>query len=393
MAQEYDLEAVAGGGAPSAYMSVMPVSKRRVSAPGASPWAPGRPLSVVHVGPCLYRGGAEIWLQQVLRFLDPARLHVTRTIATERHLIDPDFASELPIPLEVGGAQAIRRAAAECDVLLSWGVALDDLLGTSHQKLPCLCVAIAHGEGRFTRQQLEQSRHYLDHVIAVSQAARRGACDGLGVPTSVVSNGIDTARLAWTTPRDQMRQSLGFTPHDFVVGYVGRLSPEKRVTLVLDALAGLPASYKGLIVGWGPQLPAILDRANRELPGRCVVRTATNYLGDYYRAMDAFCSPSESEGTPLTMLEAMFSGLPVLMTEVGAVPELIENRINGLVVQPAAADIQRALERLKHYPKWAHGLAEQGRQTADDQGHASRMAQGYEDVIGQAWTLRQRSKV
>ena len=266
-------------------------------------------------------------------------MNLTRTIATEPHLIDPDFAAELPITLEVGGAHAIRRAADECDVLLSWGVALDDLLGTSHKKLPCLCVGIAHGEGRFTRQQLDQSRHYLDHVIAVSEAARRGAATAWVSPPRSLPNGIDTARLAWTAPRDQMRQSLGFTPDDFVVGYVGRLSPEKRVSLVLDALAGLPASYKGLIVGWGPQLPAILDRANRELPGRCVVRTATEYLGDYYRAMDAFCSPSESEGTPLTMLEAMFSGLPVLMTEVGAVPELIDDRINGLVVQPAAADL------------------------------------------------------
>ena len=392
IAGDYDLKMVAGGGAPSTRMSVLPATSTRragsVADAGGSRWSPGRSLKVVHVGPCLYRGGAEIWLQQALRFFDPAQVQVTKTIATEPHLIDPDFSAEIPIPVEVGRGEAIRQAAAECDVLLCWGVALDELLGKHGRKLPCACVGIAHGEGWFTRQQLEQSRHYLDHVIAVSEAARQGACHGLGVPTSVVSNGVDTARLAWTGPRDDMRRSLGFATQDFVVGYVGRLSPEKRVSLVLDALGELPASYKGLIVGWGPLLPTLLDRANRELPGRCVIRTATDYLGDYYRAMDAFCSPSESEGTPLTMLEAMFSGVPVLMTEVGAVPELIENRINGIVVQPEASDIQNALERLRRYPKWAAGLAEEGRRTADEQGHASRMAKGYEDVMAQVWAAR-----
>jgi glycosyltransferase involved in cell wall biosynthesis len=316
-------------------------------------------------------------------------MSVSRTILTQAGLNDPAFVAELPIPVEVGGAQAIRRAAAECDVMLSWGVALEELLGKG-KKLPCLCVGIAHGEGRFTREQLAGSRRYLDHVIAVSEAARRGACEGLGVPTTVVANGVDTARLAWTTSRAEMREALGLSGDDFVVGYVGRLSPEKRVRLLLEAVAGLPARFKVLVVGWGPLLGELLETGNRELPGRLVVRTATEYLGDYYRAMDAFCSPSESEGTPMTMLEALFSGVPALMTNVGAVPELIEDRVNGLIVEPRAESIQAGLQRLERNRFWAHGVAEQGRQTAERYGHASRMARQYEETLGRLWAERAR---
>lgn len=384
-------EAVVGiTGRPPANQFARPAAAVGLGPAPAGAWPPGRPLEVVHVGPCLYRGGAEIWLDQLARFLDPARVRIVRSIATRPDLVDPAFASSLPVPYETGDAAAVRRAAAGCDALLCWGIALDELLGAHGPKLPTLCVGIAHGEGDFTRQQIAHSRRYLDHVVAVSPAAERGACAGLGVPTSVVPNGVDTARLAWTMPRDQARATLGFAPGDCVVGYVGRLSPEKRIDLVLDALAGLPPRFKGLVVGWGPLLPDLLAHANRVMPGRCVFRSASSYLGDAYRAMDAFCSPSESEGTPLTLLEAMFCGVPTVVTDVGAVPDLVLDRVNGQVVEPTTASIRHALTRLADHPRWARGLAEEGRATADRHGHAAPMARGYEQVLGRLWALRHR---
>jgi glycosyltransferase involved in cell wall biosynthesis len=338
------------------------------------------PLRVIHVGPCLNRGGAEQWLVELVRFLDPARVRVIRSIAVLPDGVDPTFAADLPVPIEAGGAEAVRRAAGECDVLLSWGVPLDELLDGAR---PPLSVFVAHGDGPYTIGLVGRSRRHADHVVAVSRRVREVSCDGL--PTTVIYNGIDAARLARTRPRDEVRRSLGFHPGDFVLGYLGRLSPEKRPGAVIEAVAGLPPHFKALVVGWGPMLRPLMDLANRLIPGRFAFLTATEYLGDYYAAMDAFCLLGSEEGFSLAMLEAMMCERPLIVTAVGVVPELIVDRVNGLVVEPDAESVRLAAARLAEYPRWAAGLAAEAKAFADRHGHAARMARDYEDLLWRLW--------
>lgn len=340
-----------------------------------------RPLRVVHVGPVLLRGGAEQWLIELTRFLDPGRLRIERAVATWPGAVDPQFVNGLRVPYE-NGVEAARRAAADCDVLMCWGVLADELLAGIR---PPLCVYLAHGDGPYTRTLLDGSLRSIDHVVAVSRRVEQ-ACAGL--PTTVIYNGIDAARLARTRPRDEARAALGFAPGDFVVGYVGRLAPEKRPQLILEAIAGLPPHVKVLMVGWGPLLPELREAAERLAPGRCAFATTHHYLGDYYGAMDAFCLLGSEEGCSLAMLEAMHCSRPVIATPVGAVPELIVDRINGLVVAPTADAVREAVERLDRHPHWAAGLADEARAWADRHGHAARMAREYEDLIERLWAER-----
>src|SRR5690606_8608397 len=93
---------------------------------------PQRPLSVAHVGPYLLQGGAERWLLDLVRHVDPDYLRFTRSICTNPTTIDASYASELSgagVVLEAGDADSVRQAASEVDVLLSWGVSLDEFLG------------------------------------------------------------------------------------------------------------------------------------------------------------------------------------------------------------------------------------------------------------------------
>ena len=90
-------------------------------------------------------------------------------IATEAELADPNFTADLPIPVEVGGAECVRRAARECDVLVSWGLVLNDWLKDCR---PRLSVVLAHGDGVFTRNVLHGCDQVLDHVVAVSQVPK-----------------------------------------------------------------------------------------------------------------------------------------------------------------------------------------------------------------------------
>jgi glycosyltransferase involved in cell wall biosynthesis len=340
---------------------------------------PDRPLRAIYLGPCLARGGAEIWLTDLLRFLDPGRLQVLRVVVTDPNWIERGYANGFPVPVEAG-AEAVARAVDGCDVLLSWGVQLGPLLDG---RRPPLSVFIAHGDGWFTRDLVAANAGHLDHVVAVSGRVRDLACNG--TPVTVIQNGVDTARLAWTLPREEVRRGLGFGPGDFVLGYLGRLAPEKHVDLILRAVATLPDRFKALVVGWGPMLPDLQDLADLHLPGRACFVTASEYLGDYYRAMDAFCTPSDSEGTPLTMLEAMHCEVPALVTPVGAVPELIEDRVNGLVISQDPGSISTAATLLAENPHWSRGLAAQGRATADRTGHASRVARDLEQLLTRLW--------
>ncbi len=348
--------------------------------PGPIGDRPAEPLKVVHVGPCLMRGGAEQWLVELTRFLDPSRVRVLRTIATQPGAIDPTFAAGLSIPIENGGPDDVTRAVEEADVLLCWGVPLDDVLN-GHK--PGLCVFVAHGDGPYTQELVRHSGGRADHYVAVSHRVRDTTLFGL--PSTVIYNGVDSARLARTRPREEVRAGFGFGPEDFVVGYLGRFSAEKRVPLLIEAASGLPPEVKVLLVGWGAQLPELMAMANRRMPGRFAVVTAGGYLGDYYSAMDAFCLLGTEEGFSLAMLEAMMCGIPLIATPVGAVPELIVDRINGQIVSPKADAVKEAIDRLRKYPRWAAGLAAEARTLADRQGHAVRMARDYEDLLERLW--------
>jgi glycosyltransferase involved in cell wall biosynthesis len=339
-----------------------------------------RPLRVISVGPCLARGGAEQSLIYLTRFLNPQRVQILKAVVTNPDFIDPAFVADLPIPMEIGQADAVRRAADECDVLLCWGIELDQWLADHRPKL---CVFVAHGEGDWTHMLLNNSARAFDHVIAVSHGVERRICNGF--PTSVIHNGVDTSRLGRTRPREVVRQAHGFGPEDFVLGFLGRFSGEKRVERIIDAVAQLPSNFQALLVGWGPERPRLMELANERIPGRYAFVSATDYLGDCYAAMDAVCLVSDHEGFALVLLEAMMCERPLIVTPVGSVPEMIEHRVNGIVVDANGASIAAAAQLIHDHPHWARGMAAEGKAFAELHGHALRMARDYEDFFESLW--------
>jgi UDP-glucose:(heptosyl)LPS alpha-1,3-glucosyltransferase len=101
--------------------------------------------------------------------------------------------------------------------------------------------------------------------------------------------------------------------------------------------------------------------------------------------MDAMCLPSEEEGFGLVVLEAMFCDRPVIATPVGCVPDLVRDRVNGLVVDGSAEEIAAVATLLERHPSWARGLAAEGRATAELCGHARVMARAYENLFLRLW--------
>ncbi len=354
---------------------------------GGAPAGPfGKPLRAVHIGPCFSNGGAEQQIIDLVKFLDPQRIRLEKLIVTDPGLLNPALTPRIAAEVEVGDADAVRRASKEFDIVLFWGLALDDWLADTP---PRLGVFIAHGDGEWTQQFLDRSRQVTDHVIAVSHGVKHKVCQG--VPTTVILNGVDAARLAQTRSRNDVRASFGFSDDDFLLGYLGRFSGEKRAHLLIQTLHHLPPSYKGLLVGWGPLRSELMELANDLIPGRFAFASGNNYLGDFYQAMDAFCLLSAHEGFALVMLEAMMCGRPVAATPVGAVPEVIRNGRNGLIVSDHPPQIAQAVAELREFPHWAQGIAASGRAYAEQHGHARRMARQYEDVLTRLWQEKQET--
>ena len=328
-------------------------------------------------------GGSEQHLIALAKFLDPQRVRFERCLVTGRKYLDAELAARMPAPVAWADADTIRRAVRDCDVLLTWGLAMNDLLG---QVRPKLGVFLAHGETDWTRATLLQSRRCVDHVIAVSQRVAERVCPDFD--HTVVLNGVDAGRLASTRPRDQVRARYGFSPGDFVLGSVSRLVPDKRVELLIEAVAQLPAAFKLLVVGWGEHRPALLELANDRIPGRYAFARADDYLGDLYGAMDAFGLASAHEGFGLVVAEAMLCGVPVVATNVGCVPEVLRDRVNGLIVDGCADAFAAAATLLRDHPAWARGLAAEGQAFAQQRLLAPRMAREYEDLLARLWQAR-----
>jgi len=342
-----------------------------------------RPLRMVCVGPNFRVGGVRQHALALAKFLDPAKVKITGFVVSDIGEVDASSRHPMPVPTRPLDRSTIESLNDDCDILLMWGDAYN-------LKLTCrkpLKVFVAHGETLWTRQALVNSSQVVDHVIAVSESVLRKVCHGF--PATKILNGIDSSRLSQTDTRENVRRRYAFTKDDFVVGCVGRLTQEKGFDLMIRAVSTLPSNHKLLIVGRGRRYAEWLDLANRLLPGRCAIVTADDYLGDFYQAMDAFGLVSLHEGFGLVLAEAMMAGRPVFSTRVGAAPEILCDRINGVFVEPAPEAIADTIRHIRDNPDWAEGMSAQGKAYAISHLQASQMARRYEDLLCKLFFSRQ----
>ena len=142
--------------------------------------------------------------------------------------------------------------------------------------------------------------------------------------------------------RAESRRYLGIEPERFAVGWIGRMTAVKRTDDILVAFKRLRDEGVDAVlclVGDGPDRPH-LERRAHELG---VIRD-TLFLGyqedvaPFYAAFDALVLPSSNEGTPVSAIEALAAGRPVVATRVGGVPDVVQEGEDGFLVEPGATD-------------------------------------------------------
>jgi glycosyltransferase involved in cell wall biosynthesis len=166
---------------------------------------------------------------------------------------------------------------------------------------------------------------------------------------AVIRLGIELEqRVATAVPREETRRRLGVPPERFVVGWLGRMTGVKQTQDLLTVLAtlrenGVDAGL--LVVGDGPDRVAFEERARSlDLARDCLFLGYQEDVAPWYSAMDAVALPSGNEGTPVTVIEALAAGKPVVAYAVGGVPDVIRDGIDGFLVE--RGDTSAIAERL-----------------------------------------------
>lgn len=189
-----------------------------------------------------------------------------------------------------------------------------------------------------------------DVVVAVSEDLRRNLerrLDGAFRELILIRNGIDLAKFRREIDRTEARRRFGIPAGARVVGSVGRLEPVKAYDRLLRALASLPGVHLAL-AGDGSDRPA-LEGLARELgiDGRTTFVGWTDEVVPFHRAIDVFAMTSTTEGTSISLLEAMASGLPPVVTDVGGNAEVLGPRLgDGLVPEANPDALLEALRAL-----------------------------------------------
>ena len=137
--------------------------------------------------------------------------------------------------------------------------------------------------------------------------------------------------------RAEARRAVGIPGDgDLVVGWIGRLSFEKGADRFVRAIAALGGRARGIIVGDGPERPA-LERLIADSGARVTLTGSIPDAGRLVTAFDVLAITSRTEGLPMTALFAMAAGVPIVATAVGALPETLGDSA-GWVVDPASED-------------------------------------------------------
>lgn len=223
-----------------------------------------------------------------------------------------------------------------------------------------------------------------DALVAVSPQVRDDLV-AIGVaPASrfaVVRLGIDLEpRVRTTGDPAEGRRLLGIPPGRFVVGWFGRMTAVKRVDDLVDMLArlrerGVDACL--LLVGDGGDRERAEQRAYEQgLARHCFFLGYQEDVAPWYAVADAVVLTSANEGTPVTIIEALAAGRPVVATDVGGVRDVVRDGVDGYLVPVGDADAMAArLAEIAADPGLAARLGETGRARVRERYAVSRLVE------------------
>ena len=255
----------------------------------------------------------------------------------------------------IGERRGIRRlcAAYRPDVVHTHGYRSDFLDGSVARRAGIATVSTCHGfiestwRGRVYQWLQRRALRQYDAVVAVSVSIEH-SLRAAGVPPDVVHRVLNAfAPDDGVLASQGARAALGLTEAP-LIGWVGRLSPEKGPDIALEAFVKLETSGARLVmIGDGRDSLVLRERAAMLGVGdRVDWLGAIEHAGTFFKAFDVFLLSSRTEGTPIALLEAMGAEVPIVATAVGGVPDVVDTASAHIVESGDIDMLARALDNV-----------------------------------------------
>lgn len=353
------------------------------------------PLKIVFLMQDLCYGGTQRQTLELARRLDRGRFRPILWTCTGETSLD-HLAREYDIPVVHLGIG--QRPSPLC-LLPMWGklmgsrpdvlvlcTALPNVWGRILGRLSFLPVIIAtcRGGGALVNQHETLLWRLAHHTVCNSTQLYKKLMD-IGLPSDRVTyipNGVDTDYYQPSTlPKREQR-----------ILTVGRFVADKNQVTLLRAFALVLEKFPGAslyVVGEGPQEYTLRRlMGNKEYGGRAFLLPASDDVRQHYANARIFALSSIREGQPNVILEAMASGLPVVSTDVGGIPTMVQHERSGLL-SPANNHVELAnnLCRLLDNGELCQRMGEVGRQLAVSNFSFGRMVDGHQQLFERLWGL------
>ena len=224
----------------------------------------------------------------------------------------------------------------------------------------------------------------FDSIVSVSKAVSEDLrIRGINEKKiTLIYNGIKISKYRQTYDISEIRNKYGVDDKAFMIGAVGRLTPVKGYTYLIEAMSLVIKEITNchlFIAGEGPSrdhLESQIEKSN--LQNRVKLLGYVNDIDLFLAAIDLFVMPSLTEGLPISLLEAMAASKPVLASAVGGMPEVIENTDVGVLVPPAdPSALAESIIEMYRAKDWMSGVAMRGRTMVENKFSLSIMAKQY----------------
>lgn len=372
-----------------------------------------RSLKIEMVLPTLYPAGMEVMAARLTRALTGRGHEVGITClesggALADELIGegyrvtvvpaPGFRSNLYAAALEKWFQRLRPDVAH----VHSGVWLKAARAARRAGVPCV-VHTAHGlperEAWYLPVLARLAARFTDYVVAVSEPLRAYIAQQATLDVQrirVIPNGADTDRFSPGPRTRALRTALAIDNECAVIGNVARLDPVKNHELLLDAFALLRARVPDatlVIVGDGALRGTLARRiAALGLDSRVHLVGSVGDVAQVYRDFDLFVLSSRGEGTSMSVLEAMSSGVCVIATAVGGTPDVLDHGRCGQLVRSDPTDLACAIETLLRDSRRRRNLAAAARERVVTHYSQTAMVDAYEDLYYSRLPHRSRAR-
>ncbi len=205
------------------------------------------------------------------------------------------------------------------------------------------------------------------------------------ISRSVIPNGVDLS-IFHLGDRQEARERLGLPKHDKIVLFSHPGATQSKFKdfptfrLCADALACSDIGSKIRFITVGPDIPP--ERRGQAVLHFVPCVTDRETMADYYRATDVYLHPARAENFPLSVLEAMACGCPVVTSNIGGIPEQLTDGIEGFLIEVGDAETMAArVEAILRDEKLALRLGTAGNTRVTEQYSLERMTESYEKLL------------